>query len=82
MLEVKRRKGESFDAMLRRFSRKTMQSGRLIQVRKTRYHAKPKSHNASKESALRGNQLREKYEYLQKIGKIDPNARRKRSRRR
>ena len=66
--EVKRRKGESFDSLLRRFSRKVQQSGKLLQVRKIRYHASPKSKNANREAALRREYLRARKEYLLKTG--------------
>ena len=41
-LEVHRRKNESFDGLLRRFSRRTQQSGLLLEVRKRKnYQHKP-----------------------------------------
>lgn len=69
MLEVKRKKGESFESLLRRFGRRVQDSGRLLQARKIRYHSGSASKNATKASALRREQLREKREYLIKTGK-------------
>jgi len=70
MAEAKRKKGESFDALLRRFNRKIIESGRILQAKKIQYHTKPKSRNAAKISALRRKELREQREYLRKIGKL------------
>lgn len=70
MAEAKRKKGESFDALLRRFNRKIVESGRVLQAKKIRYHSKDKSRNAAKVSALRRKELREKRDYLKKIGKL------------
>jgi len=68
--EVKRKKGETFDSLLRRFSKKIQHSGRLLQAKKIRYHSKPKSRNLAKFSTLRKNQIRGKREYLKKVGKL------------
>ena len=70
MAEVKRRKGESFDSMLRRFTKRIQQSGRLLQAKKTRFHTRPKNKNAARESALRRLEIAEKREYLIKIGRL------------
>ncbi len=68
MAEVKRKKGESFESLLRRFSRKVQESGKLLQVRKIRYHSKIKSKAGSREAALRREYLRGRREYLIKTG--------------
>jgi len=68
MAEVKRKKGESFESLLRRFSRKVQESGKLLQVRKIRYFKSPKSKNLQREAALRREFLRGKREYLIKTG--------------
>jgi len=39
--EVKRKKSETFESLLRRFHKKIQQSGRLIQSRKIRFHERP-----------------------------------------
>jgi ribosomal protein S21 len=66
--EVKRKKGESFESLLRRFSRKVQESGKLLQVRKIRYHSKVKSKAATRDAALRREYLRGQREYLIKTG--------------
>ncbi len=68
MAEVKRKKGESFESLLRRFSRKVQESGKLLQVRKIRYHSKVKSKAATRDAALRREYLRGRREYLIKTG--------------
>ncbi len=70
MAEVKRKRGESFESMLRRFQRRIIQSGRLLQAKKVRFHARDKSKTARKESALRRLELRAKREYLIRTGKL------------
>lgn len=66
--EVKRKKGESFESLLRRFTRKVQDSGRLIQAKKIRFHARSKSKTAQREAALRREYLRARREYLIKTG--------------
>ncbi len=70
MAEVKRKKGESFEALLRRFSKRVQESGRLLQARKIRFHDSPKNKNAEREAALRRLFLSERREYLLKTGKL------------
>jgi len=81
MAEVKRRKNESFDALLRRFNRKVVMSGRILQAKKIRFHDTGKSKTGKQRSALRRLELQKHYEYLARIGKLppDPRARNKRS---
>jgi ribosomal protein S21 len=66
--EVRRKKGESFESLLRRFSKKVQESGKLLQVRKIRYHAKTKSKAAVRDAALRREYLRGRRDYLIKTG--------------
>lgn len=70
MAEVKRKKGESFEALVRRFSRKVQQSGRLLQSRKIRYYTKSKNKTAVRAAAARRSEITAKREYLKKIGKL------------
>ncbi len=81
MVETKRKKGESFEGLLRRFGRRLQQSGRMLEARKYRfYNAKP-SKNKRKESALRRIKVSEKREYLIKVGQLVEDKRRSRRRR-
>jgi len=68
--EVKRKKGETFESLIRRFSRKVQQSGRLLQVRKIRFHTKDKNKTAIRSAAARRQEINTKREYLKKIGKL------------
>ena len=68
--EVKRKKGESFESLIRRFSRKIQQSGRILQVRKIRFHTKDKNKTAVRSAAARREEITAKREYLKKIGKL------------
>jgi ribosomal protein S21 len=67
---VKRKKGESFEALLRRFSKRVQESGRILQAKKIRFHESDKSKTAVREGALRRRYLSEKREYLLKTGKL------------
>lgn len=70
VVETKRRKGESFDSLLRRFTRRVQVSGKLIETRKFRFHAKPPNKTLKKDSALRRLESRAERNYLMKIGKL------------
>lgn len=70
MVEVKRKKGESFESLLRRFSRRLQQSGKALEVRKFRFHTHKPNKTKQKTSALRRMQLREKREYLLRTGQL------------
>lgn len=70
MAETKRKKGESFESLLRRFKKKIQQSGILIQSRKIRYYERPKSKNRRKSEALRRLEITAEREYLKKIGRL------------
>ena len=68
MSEVKRKKGESFESLLRRFSRKVQESGRIFQARKIRFKKDSQSKTAVREAALRREYLKAKREFLIKSG--------------
>lgn len=70
MIEVKRKKGETFESLLRRFQRRQQQSGVILEVRKNRFRAQSKSKNKLRESALRRVSKRDQYEYLLKTGQL------------
>lgn len=72
MVEVKRKEGESFESMLRRFNRKIQQSGVLVRARKTQFYQPPKSRNLARESARRRTELALERELLKKMGKLPP----------
>lgn len=71
MLEVRRKDGESFEALIRRFTKKTIQSGKILQAKKVRFFDKGKSKRELKESALRRKNMTARMDYLKRIGKYD-----------
>jgi ribosomal protein S21 len=70
VVEVRRKKGESFEALLRRFGKRVQESGRILQAKKVRFYDTGKNKNAEKEAALRRLYLSAKREYLLKSGKV------------
>lgn len=82
MLEVKRKQGETFESLLRRFTKKTIQSGKLLQAKKIRFYQKAKTNRARKESALMREEFKKKRDYLRRIGKLDEYLENKKRRRR
>lgn len=71
VLEVRRKDGESFESLIRRFTRKTIQSGKILQAKKVRFFTKDKSKRELKDSALRRKNIATRFEHLKRIGKID-----------
>ena len=70
MAEAKRKKGETFESLLRRFNKKVLQSGKVLQAKKIRFLEKDPNKNLAKKLALRRNTIKAKKEYLKKIGKL------------
>jgi len=70
MAEVKRKKGETFDALLRRFQRRVQSSGKILQAKKVRFLKKQGSRNKRRESALFRVEKRSQYEYQLKTGQL------------
>ena len=71
MVNVKRKKGESFDSLYRRFSRRVQQSGSMLQVRKTRFRVEEPNKTKVKKSALRRTVARARREYLIRVGQLE-----------
>lgn len=71
MVEVKRKEGESPESLLRRFTKRVQQSGVLIRAKKNRFYERPKNRRAQREDATRRKTIRDKKEYLRKIGKLE-----------
>jgi len=68
--EVKRKKGESFEAFLRRVKKRWQQSGKILQVKKIQFFDSAPNKNARRRSALHRLTVKQKMEYLEKIGKL------------
>jgi small subunit ribosomal protein S21 len=70
LVEVKRKEGESFESLVRRFNRKIQQSGILARARRIRFYEPVKSRNILRENAQRRAENREKREELKRLGKL------------
>ncbi len=70
MIEVKRREGESVEAMLRRFSKKVQQSGIILRTKKRRFFSAAKTKSELRADALRRVVIRQRKEYLRKTGQL------------
>jgi ribosomal protein S21 len=68
--EVKRKKGESFESLLRRFSTRIQKSGRLIQAKKVRFNKPKQSKTEKKSVALKRETIKSKINYMLRSGKI------------
>lgn len=82
MLEVRKKDNESFESLIRRFTKKTIQSGKILQAKKIRFFSKEKSKRELKDSALRRKNISSKLDYLKRVGKLDEFDLRKRNKRR
>ncbi len=70
MGEFKRKKNENFESFLRRFNRSLIRSQKLKEVRSRRFMQLKPNKNKQKERALSINEIRNKNDYLRKIGKL------------
>mgnify|MGYP001591525777 CR=1 FL=1 len=70
MVEVKRKRGETFDALLRRFQRRFQQSGKHLETKRRRYHNRGKNRNQQRASALRREKKTMQFVYLTKTGQL------------
>lgn len=77
MVEVKKKKGETFDSLLRRFQRRYQQSGKSLQTRKIRFHTGEPSRTKRHASALRREEKRAEYNYLAKTGQLKEEPKKK-----
>ena len=69
-MEFKKKKNESFESFLRRFNRTLIRSRKLFEVRQNKYLRPMKNKSQQKDYALASKKIREKNEYLKKIGRI------------
>jgi len=75
--EIKRRKNESFESYMRRVKKRWQQSGKILQVKKIRYHEREKSRNMRRKSALHSLKVAGKMEYLKKIGRLPEDSKKR-----
>lgn len=71
VVEVRRRKGESAEALLRRFHKRVRRSGILARARRLRFYEKPKSKRQRQEETLHKIKIQKEKEKLHKLGKIE-----------
>ena len=69
-VDVKRKKGETFEAFLRRFNRRLMQSGTVLEFKKKAYKREKINKNRRQTNTLARKTYREKREYLKKLGRL------------
>ena len=70
-ITLKKREKESNERLLRRFSRRIQTSGLLLRAKKRQHHEEEKNRNQVKRDALRRMKIRERNEYLRRIGVLD-----------
>lgn len=70
MSEVKRKRGETFEGLLRRFNRRMLLSGKILQARKIRFFKSPETREDRRGATLRKKRLTAKYEYMKKTGRL------------
>jgi len=81
VVEAKRKKGETFESFVRRFNRKMMQSGTILDFKRKSYKKKPVSRNRRQTETLARKVYKSKREYLKKTGRL-PEEEPKKGRRR
>ncbi len=77
MGDFKRKKNENFESFLRRFNRSLIRSQKLKEVRSRRFMQPKPNKNKQKERALSINEIRDKNDYLRKIGKLKDEPKRR-----
>ncbi len=83
VIEIKRKRGESFEAMFRRYSNRVKQSGKHLDARFNQFFSKNPERNKRRTSKLRGLKIAEKRTYLLRSGRItEESLRSRRGRRR
>lgn len=68
--ELKRKKGESFEAFIRRTKRQWQTSGIMLEARKVQFFVPKKSKNVQKKQSVAYAQKLSKQAYLEKIGRL------------
>lgn len=71
MVEVRKRKGEGIESMVRRFARRVQHSGLLFMARKAMFYERPKSKRRLREEAIKRSEFRAEKEKLKKLGLED-----------
>jgi len=69
-LEVRKKERETAQSLVRRFTQRVQRSGILLKVKKNMFKKKEKSEQMQKRQALRKEELKQKYQKLQKLGEV------------
>jgi ribosomal protein S21 len=77
MVEVKKKKNETFDALLRRFQRRFQSSGKQIESKRRRFHDGGQNNTQRHESALRRVTKGAEFAYLTKTGQLKEDPKKK-----
>ncbi|MEK7612464.1 MAG: hypothetical protein AAB407_03925 [Patescibacteria group bacterium] len=67
-IQVKKREGESPNALIFRFTKRTKQSGVLREARKRRFRSRPKSRIKRRLSAIHRDAKKKEFERAKKMG--------------
>jgi len=78
VINAKRRKGETFESLIRRFNRLVIKSKKILHAKAKRFHRKDANDTREKTGALARAQLRGKMNYLRRIGKVEESRFRRR----
>ena len=79
-IEVRKKTDESAEGMIRRFTKRVVQSGIVWRAKKRRFFEPSKSKTQIRKAALHRHKTAAKIEYLKKIGKFDETEERGRGR--
>ncbi len=70
-VEVRKREHESTESLIRRFHRRVVASGTILDAKRVRFYARPKSKQRRRNEAIRRSELKKEYEQLRKLGKLE-----------
>lgn len=70
-VEVRKRERESVQGLLRRFSKRIVQSGVLVRARRGRFYISPLTKRQKRIGALRRQKASKERERLYKLGKLE-----------
>jgi len=79
-IEVKRKKGETFESFLRRFNKRLIQSKVILEFKDRAHEKKTVSRNKQNLLAIERKKYREKIEYMKKTGRFVEDKKKKKRR--
>lgn len=75
MVEVRKREHESTESLIRRFHRRIVASGTILNAKRVRFYTRPKSKQRRRAEAIRRGEIRKEYDRLRKLGKLEERSR-------